>query len=347
MAHISAATASISGIPASGAPIAPLVERLVGRRRGRLPPEAGPPLGDDLEGVASWHGRPVVVTSERSGGVFVFVQRPVDDGAVWWPVPVLVDDQPGLLDDLPRRGCGVSMEGQRLVLTGGLVKNGDGDGDLPEKVSAARFALNLDDAIQPNVECPRWRRLPPLRETAAWPVTATLDDEAFVVGGIAGFSVRDSADPPKRLQRRTVVHGGRPGWRERPPVPAPVAGGSAVVDEVACYVGPGFSADGLVHRYDRRVGTWSSLPSLPARIGRCQLHLEGETLVATGGYDDDGRPQGAVYALDISPSAPLEGRWRSVGNNDALAGGARVVARDGRLVSLLVSPRGSILVPLE
>jgi hypothetical protein len=304
---------------------------------------AGPPLGDDLEAALSWRGQPLVVTSDRSGkeSVHVMVERrdPRTGEGTWWPIPV--PDHQGFA----KRGCSVFLDGDTLHITGGV----DGDGDI----SAARFSVDLNAALRPGFSADQWKERAPLKDATAWATAALNDREALVVGGVAGFFVGQNGKKASRPLVNTQL-GGMPNWRERSAPPASTVGSHTLVDTSngsgngsgngCAFVGPGKACDGNVSLWDQRESAWFSLPRLPLDVGLGQLHKSGDELVYSGGFDANGKASKKIFAIDLKD--PM-GTWQDRGESDAVSGKARVVERDGKLVSLLVAPKGALLVHLE
>ncbi len=310
-------------------------------------PVAGPPLGHDLEGAGTWRGQPVVVTSDRDaiisgGGLHVMIETRAKDGSsVWLPIALPTDSHAGAMSaaKFPRRGCAVLIDGDTLQLVGGL--------DAKGTPTTARFSVDLKLATQPNFTGAGWVEKAPLKDAAAWAAACVSASDAFVVGGVASYYLKKNSagdDVKQPTVSRALQVGGYPQWRDRGSAPSIPVGAHAFVVDSVVFVGPGATCDGSLSVFDGNRGAWTSLPNLPKSVGLGQLLKSGDDLVYAGGFDDKGAPSKTVYALNLND--PLSG-WIDKGESDAVAGKARVVERDGKLVSLMVAPKGALMVHLE
>jgi hypothetical protein len=301
---------------------------------------AGPVLGTDLLGAVSWMGQPVVVTSDRSGGpVQVQIERRLaDNSTVWWPVPM--PDMAGM----PHRGCGVFLDGEQLHLLGGVNAAGE--------TLNNHWVLDLQALRTSGFLKPAWKSATPLPEKSAWMASVMTDRDAFSTGGVQGYFLQRGKDKDGNgidvqslaRTRHTQVGGLQANWRERAAPPSDTTGSHAITVGNVVVTGPGNRRDGAVSCYDLNEKAWFALPQLPTSVGCGQLHSDGTQLLYTGGFLQNGAATDAIYALDLNdPYA----NWRAIGNNEAVAGNARVVDRAGKQVSLIVTPNGSAMAHLE
>jgi hypothetical protein len=298
---------------------------------------SGPPLGTDLEGAVSWRGMPVVVTSDRDGAgpAHVMVERR-DGTGVWWPIPVPDNAK------FPSRGCSVMLDGDQLVLAGGFDVNG-------VQPTAVRFSVDLADAMKPGFTAAQWREKAELNDATAWAAAAVSDREQFVAGGVAGFYVgknKRGADAKLPRSLSSTQIGGAFQFRNRSAPPQSTAGSFALVDKDAgcVFVGPGLDRDGKVCVFDGRESSWFALPTLPASVGLGQLFKRGDEIFYAGGFSADGKANKTIWSLNLKDPAAS---WTERGQSDAVAGKARAVERDGKLVSILVAPKGALVAHLE
>ncbi len=312
-------------------PKAPLADRLLGAKP-RI--SAGPLQGQDLVEVVSWNGMPIAVTSDKDGKgpVHVALRRRLDDGkTVWWPIAV-----PDA-SSFPRRGCGVTIDGDTLSLSGGVNAKGD--------VSDARWQLDLFAAAPKDFPVSSWKSAAPLKDAVAWPAAVVDDQENLAIGGVAGFMIQrqNNADAKVPTTRRTF-QAGYVQWRDRSPPPSDTTGAHALFQDGVVFVGPGTSCDGSVVAYDKKKSRWVALPKLPREMGMGQLHIDGAQLVYTAGFYKGGNTSQLVMSLRLDdPFAS----WVERGSCAALQGKTRAVEIDGKLAAIAVTPNGSATLHLE
>jgi hypothetical protein len=317
-------------VPSAPASIESILAAAAGAS-GELPSTGGPPVGHDLVDATSWNGRAVAVTTERdtSQTARVWLSDRKDGQLVWREIP-LPD-----ASDLPRRGVSMTLAGDTLHLVGSVDRDGK-----PESI---HWEYDLRQGQRLGFDATAWSRGEKPGDGVAWPVVACVDDRPHVVGGVAGFYVRAS-DGSRSLDNREINHrrgmeilGQR--WATRSAAPGEVTGASSVSGRDFFIVGPGNKRDGKVYLYHTgRGGAWYVLPDLPREVGLGQVILQGDTLIYAGGFDKNGKPSKAMWALDLNSMA---GEWRPLGNSPYAAGKARLVEVNGRWWSVMVTPKAS------
>lgn len=291
--------------------------------QGQVPASAGPPVGHDLVFAGAWRGQLLTVTSRRTEGAQAQVWLQARDG--WAQVEAPEHFQ------LPCRGASVYLEQDTLHVIGGVDEAGK------------PLDTHLTYDLTRGTDARGWSRRPDLPAEVAWPAVLSGTREPMLAGGVAGFYQRAGQEQeklrrPQGLTRMLAqVQPGR--WAQRAAAPGEVTGASTVEAHGCIFVGPGNAREGKVYAYDTaQGGQWAALPDLPVRVGLGQLFVDGDRLIYGGGFDAQGRPSDALYALRLSDAEP---RWQQLGRSPYCAGLARVVDVGGKPVSVMVSPQGS------
>ena len=300
----------------------------------KAPASGGPPIGHDLLDAFSWGGRPIAITSQRQGDqpIHVWLQEKVDGKAAWKELA----PPPGAVagGKFPCRGASALLEGNQLHIYGGL--------DAKGEVLRSHWIYDLAKGARDGHGADAWRVGTPLAEGVAWPVVAATARDTFVIGGVAGYYLSGASSGAPAVKnphhRKSMEVAQRDKWATRSAPPAAVTGASVATDRDCVFVGPGTERDGKVYLYDTAEGgAWYKLPDLPGELGLGQLHRVGSALLYTGGFDAQGEASKAIYRIDLDG----EPKWSKVGESDYVAGKARLVNADGRMVALMVTPDAS------
>jgi hypothetical protein len=183
----------------------------------------------------------------------------------------------------PRTHFGRAVEGDRVVVVGGLLRGG-----------AASSRVDRYDAI-----ADRWEVLAPLPLPLDHAMAASIDDDVFVFGG-------DFARPSQRSFR---LRGGS--WQEIAPMPEPRAAGAAVIVGGRVFVigglGSGRSHPSSTLVFDPAAGAWRVVAPIPTAREHLAATVFRDEICALGGYVN-----GAVPLKVVECYAPSVDRWRTL-----------------------------------
>jgi hypothetical protein len=296
---------------------------------GRMSPE-GPPGGQDLLHVMSWKGRNVAITRERGQPprIRAFIRDRVGDQPVWLELRFPRGA------DVPTGGVAAAIRGDTLRIFGGVDASGE--------ALHHEWQIDLNDGAADAYSRAELTRGPDLPDAVAWATALGGDKKTVIAGGVAGFFAdrnEPEASPAARAVRAVIEQTKRDGasWRVRREHPKDLIGSTATVTDDGVFFAPGAGFDGRVFYADDEVGS-VELPELPGRLGLGQLHVAGNLLIYTAGFEAGQPPRASsmVYTLDLEQ---LDG-WQARGEAPMLSGTNRVVEQDGRLVVMGVSPAG-------